>query len=189
MKEEALERVNALRVRSALTVPISIVFNLAPARKFTLSPDDVFDIREEVPLRGYLEISLDSLERPTLWIHEWESGRTEVSFNFEVQPLPAAVRNNNPELRLPGWPHGSLVHEEGLAVGLFLADTRSESTVLRVDKGDETATFAFNDGQSVWYSGTGADGNPPELIIETDGLRMLGMHSRVVTQHDENARD
>ncbi|MFF0146023.1 hypothetical protein [Amycolatopsis sulphurea] len=181
MTDDTLGRVNALRIINALTLPVPLAFGLPPNRRVDLTPGDWAEIKETTPVDGYLEISVDSIEGTSIWVHEWESGTTEVSLNGSPHPFAPAVRNNNPELRQRGWPAGSAqTMSSSSSVGLLLDDSRLDGTLLRVEHQGGTKTYRASGRTPIWYSGIGIEGTPPKLFVEPDGLRIVASESHTV---------
>ncbi|WP_147397467.1 hypothetical protein [Amycolatopsis panacis] len=184
MTDDTLGRVNALRIINALTLPVPLAFGLPPNRRVDLMPEDWVEIRETVPVDGYLEISVDDIEGSSIWVHEWESGVTEVLLNGSPRLFAPAVRNNNPELRQRGWPTGDIrTTSSGISVGLLLDDGRSGVTRLRVEQQGETKTYTGSGRTPIWYSGIGFEGTPPKLFVEPDGLRIVASEGHVALDY------
>ncbi|RSN66008.1 hypothetical protein DMH01_06660 [Amycolatopsis sp. WAC 04182] len=118
--------------------------------------------------------------RPILWVHGWEFGETDLSVDGVRQDVPPCIRNNKPDFRLKGWPSGR--SEIAPAAGLFICDERAVGdNRIDVEDSGTVSSHVNPPKQPIWYSGTGVDGGPPELVLHDDGLRVIGAHGHVVT--------
>ncbi|WIX98844.1 hypothetical protein QRX60_32930 [Amycolatopsis mongoliensis] len=169
MTESTAQRVKSIRIVNGLRHPLLAVVARYPA-EFVVRPGGELEIRETAPPRGgYVELTLDAEERTGLRIETGESVKTEVFLDGEPQPLPSVI--------LGGGPCEAAGPDLEAAFGsLQVFDTRSGPRTVRLEEKNGTTTLVGAGREPIRFAGVGVNGYPPELIIESDGLRIRGSH-------------
>jgi hypothetical protein len=167
LTESLAQRVKTIRIVNGLRHPLLAVIARYPA-EFLVRPGGELEIRETAPRGGYVELTLDNEERTGLRIETGESATTEVFLDGEPQPLPSVVVDG---VAREAWP------DLDAAFGsMHVFDTRSGPRTVRLEEKNGTTTLVGAGREPIRFAGVGVNGYPPELIIETDGLRIRGSH-------------
>jgi hypothetical protein len=169
LTESTVQRVKSIRIVNGLRHPLLAVVARYPV-EFLVRPGGELEIRETAPRGGYVELTVDSEEQTGLRIDAGESGKMEVFLDGEPQPLPSVVLDGGPR-QATAWPD-----LEASFGSLQVFDTRSGPRTVRLEEKNGTTTLVGAGRAPIRFAGVGVNGYPPELIIESDGLRIRGSH-------------